>query len=133
MKHHYVLSKPWLSSGSDGLVEDYATNLTDNVIIEKYTRLERIFGLLGLNQKVSEEKNEIYHKIIDAFYNTISLSEDIDISFYESVADSIDIEAKNIKRAYAKLCKFNDKLDNNLSSILHKENYHLNLYGDFVN
>ena len=36
MKHHYVLSRPWLSSGSDGLVEDYAINLTDNVIIEKY-------------------------------------------------------------------------------------------------
>ena len=133
MKHHYVLSRPWLSSGSDGVVEDYAIKLTDNAIKEKYSALKRFSGFIGLNQKVSEEKKETYNSIVKTFYNTISSLEDIDISFYECVADSIDIEAKNIRRAYAKLGKFNDKLDNNLSEILHKDNYHVSLYGDFIN
>ncbi len=132
MEYHYVLNRPWISCGNDGILEDYAGFITDTEIKDKYNFLERISGAIGLNHKVSEEKNKIYSEIMRTFYDTISSFEDIDLSFYGQEADSIDIEARNNRRAREKLGYFNEELDNNLSNILHKHNYHLKLDGNFL-
>tara|TARA_Y100000310_G_C20649644_1_gene798638 strand:+ start:689 stop:1096 length:408 start_codon:yes stop_codon:yes gene_type:complete len=132
MKHHYVLNRPWISSGNDGVLEDYAGFVADDEMRNKYNLLERISSAIGLNHKVSEEKNNIYSEIMRTFYDTISSFEDVDISFYEHEADSIDIEARNKERACEKLKGFNDELDHNISDVLHKNNYHLTLNGNFL-
>ena len=132
MKYHYVLSRPWISSGNNGVIEDYAYHISDKEIKEKYNMFERVSGVIGLNNTVSEDKNKTYYEVMGTFRETISSFDDIDISFYEHEADSIDIEAKDMKRAYEKLSEFNEKLDYNLSEILHKHNYHVNLNGNFL-
>ena len=132
MEYHYVLNRPWISAGNDGLLEDYACFITDNEMKDKYNILERISGAIGLNHEVSEEKNKIYGKIIRTFYDTISSFDGVDVSLYEYEADSIDIKARNKDRAHKKLKNFNKELDHNISDILHKSNYHLNLNGHFL-
>ncbi len=131
MEYHYILNRPWISSGNDGILEDYAGLVTDIEMKNKYNLLKRISGAIGLNHEISEEKNKIYREIMEAFYDTISSFDDISLSFYGQEADSIDIEARNGKRAREKLKYFNKELDHNLSDILHKT-YHLNLSGHFL-
>ena len=81
---------------------------------------------------VDKPKYKIYGKIIRTFYDTISSFDGVDVSLYEYEADSIDIKARNKDRAHKKLKNFNKELDHNISDILHKSNYHLNLNGHFL-
>ena len=129
MEYTYILSSHGISCGEDGIFEDYAEKISSKELKSRYSLVERISGAFGMNKKVSENKKEIYSKVMNTFYKTINNFDNMKVSSFERFVDTINFEAKDNKRASEKLSELNKILDNNLSKILNKENYHLNLYG----
>ena len=123
MKYRYKLARPW-SYNVEGIFEDYAISVTDKEIKNKYGLVERIFSTLGLNNKILKEKNRIYFGTLDAFYKTFETFQDIN-PISKNEVDVVEINAKNRDRAISKLKSFNSELDQNISSILNKDKYHL--------
>ncbi len=131
--YRYVLNRPWFSSGSNGIIEDYVSDLVDVGIKNKYNLVQRVSSILGLNKSIIKEKEDTYFKTIDTFCETVSSFDEVDISFYNQCADSIDIRATSVSRAYKKLKSFNRKLNSNLSKSLDKRNLNLYLDGEWKN